>query len=173
MKVIIVMSMSLNGIICLEDRTEGFLSKDGSKLITSLSAEVGSIILGRGTYENVVNNLGDSVVWNSAKMPKVVVTSNPDYQVITGYLSATSPQEAIQLLAVKGISNAALVGGSKLTSAFMASGLVDEIWIDVEPVVVGKGIPLFDPQEFEVRTELLSVEKINNGELLLKYKVVE
>lgn len=173
MKVTIMMSMSLNGIICLEDRTESFLSKDGGKLITSLSAKVGSIILGRGTYENVINNLGDSVVWNSAKIPKVVVTSNPDYEVVDDYISVTSPEAAIELLKAKGVTQTALVGGSKLTSAFMASGLVDEIWIDVEPVVVGKGVPLFKPKEFEVRTELLSVEKVNNGELLLKYKVVK
>lgn len=167
------MSKSLNGIICLQDRTEGFLSKEGGALITKLSADTGGLMLGRGTYENVINNLKDSVAWYLADIPKVVVTSNPDYDVIRSYSIATSPQAAIELLEDKGVSEAALVGGSKLVSVFMANGLVDEIWLDVEPVVIGKGMPLFDPKDFEVRTELLSVEKVNNSELLVKYKVVK
>jgi dihydrofolate reductase len=88
------MSMSLNGVICLEDRTESFLSKEGGSLITRLSAETGSLILGRGTYENVINNLKDSVSWYLSEIPKVIVTSNPDYQVIDTYSTAISPQLA-------------------------------------------------------------------------------
>jgi dihydrofolate reductase len=173
MKVKLIMSISLNGVICLEDRTESFLSKAGGALITKLSIDVGSLILGRGTYENVINNLKDSVSWYLSDIPKIVVTSNPNYRVIESYLTAISPQAAIKLLEDKGVTEAALVGGSKLASVFMAAGLVDEIWLDVEPIVIGKGIPLFDPKDFEVRMELLSVDKVNNSELLVKYKVVK
>jgi riboflavin biosynthesis pyrimidine reductase len=55
---------------------------------------------------------------------------------------------------------------------FLAAGLVDEIWLTVEPLLFGGGTPLLAAR-VDVRLELLASEKLNAaGTLLLRYRVV-
>jgi riboflavin biosynthesis pyrimidine reductase len=54
---------------------------------------------------------------------------------------------------------------------FFAAGLVDEIWLTVEPILFGGGTPLLVAR-VDVRLELLASEKLNAaGTLLLRYRV--
>jgi dihydrofolate reductase len=177
MKVVLAMAMSLNGMIALEDGTEPFLSVAGGELNTKLIREAGGLIWGRHTYENVImryNGVDEMDLGPLLKdIPKVVVSRDPSYKVNGDYMLAASPQAAINLLGSKGLREAAVVGGSKLNAAFLAAGLVDELAVIVEPVLVGKGLPLFASSDIEIRAKLLSVEQVNDGELLLKYKVIK
>jgi dihydrofolate reductase len=169
------MAMSLNGVIALDDGTEPFLSVAGGELNAKLIRETGSLIWGRRTYENVLKryNGKDEMDLGSLlkDIPKVVVSHDQNYQVHDEYMLATSPQAAIELLASNGIKETAVVGGSKLNAEFLSAGLVDELAVIVEPVLVGKGLPLFAPSDMEFPLDLLSVEQVNKGELLIRYKV--
>ena len=71
----------------------------------------------------------------------------------------------------KGFTSALVGGGGKLNASFMKENLVDEIYLDVEPVVLGKGVKLFDDGEFEKSLELLVIKKISKDEIQLHYKV--
>lgn len=64
-------------------------------------------------------------------------------------------------------------GGSSINSLFMESGLIDEIYIDVEPIVLGSGIKLFAEEDFEYDLEFLKVNKINPHTIQLHYKVIK
>lgn len=70
-------------------------------------------------------------------------------------------------------------GGGRLGGALLRAGLVDEVDIDLLPVVIGgRGTPaLFDapplgPDEWPHRLELLSAEQLAGGRLRLRYTVV-
>ena len=66
-----------------------------------------------------------------------------------------------------------LVGGSKIYSSFMKEGLVDELYLTIEPVVFGNGKNLFSDESFETKLELVSSKKLNKkGTILLKYRVL-
>jgi dihydrofolate reductase len=167
------MAMSVNGIIALEDDSEDFLSREGGKLISSLVLKSGSLIWGRRTYETVQKNFIDTFEAELTSIPKVVVTSNLEYKTTEKYLVAHSPLEAINLLKSLGVKNIAIVGGSKINSSFLELGLIDEIVINMEPAIIGRGLPLFAPLKIEVKVKLISVVQANKGELLLRYKVVK
>jgi len=66
-----------------------------------------------------------------------------------------------------------LTGGGKLNGAFMKEGLVDEIYLDVEPTVFGKGIPLFGDADFEAKLQLIGTKKLSDNEIQLHYKVLK
>lgn len=55
----------------------------------------------------------------------------------------------------------------------MKEGLVDEIYLDIEPIVLGKGIQLFEDADFESKLELLETRKFSNNEIQLHYKVLK
>lgn len=55
----------------------------------------------------------------------------------------------------------------------MKEGLIDEIFLDVEPVVFRKGIKLFADADFEAKLELLETRNFSNNEVQLHYKVLK
>ena len=65
-----------------------------------------------------------------------------------------------------------LAGGARVYSSFIKEGLVDEIYLTVEPVIFGQGKPLLADGDSDVNLKLVSSKKLNkNGTLLLKYIV--
>ena len=64
-------------------------------------------------------------------------------------------------------------GGGTLNTSFMAENLIDEIYLDVEPIVFGKGIRLFKENDFEAKLKLLEIKKLSNDEIQLHYQVLK
>lgn len=101
---------------------------------------------------------------------KVVVVSRK--LKTNGRMTAVkSPPEALSFLRREGFSQAPVCGGGKLNSSFMKANLIDEIYLDIEPVLLGKGIKLFADAEFETKLELMKVKKLSKDEVQLQYKV--
>jgi len=73
-------------------------------------------------------------------------------------------------LQARGFQRCALLGGSHVHSLFFEAGLVDEVWLTVEPVLFGGGTPLL-ARRADLRLELLAAEKLGAHALLLKYRV--
>jgi riboflavin biosynthesis pyrimidine reductase len=82
-----------------------------------------------------------------------------------------APQAIADDLRTRGFRHCALLGGSQVHSLFLAAGLVDEIWLTVEPALFGAGTPLL-AHEADVRLELDATEKLGASTLLLKYRVL-
>ena len=164
--------MSSNGFICRPDRSEDFLSHDGGEYVINQAKSIGNIIWGRQAYENVKQNLPRfDVVLRGVR--RVIVSRNPTMQVAEGYDLANSPQAALDLLSSLGMETTLLDGGCNLNSSFLKEGLVDEIHLIAEPVLVGSGLTVVSEKIRDIRLSLLTAEPIHQGEVLLKYKVIK
>ncbi len=64
----------------------------------------------------------------------------------------------------------AVGGGPRFAQALVARGLVDEYYLTVFPVVLGRGSPMFGPMEGQQTLELLSAKSYRWGELVLHYR---
>lgn len=165
------MAMSVNGMIATPDGQEEFLSDENWQTFAQLVNEFGNFIVGRGTYE-AVKNWGAGYGFDDfTEAYKIVVSDNPAYPLDPGYELASSPEEALNLLAKAGFEKALLGGGSTNNASFARAGLIDEVILNIEPVVVGKGIPVFKPEDFQLSLELLATKKIEPGILQLHYQV--
>jgi len=91
--------------------------------------------------------------------------------VPAGYTLANSPKEALSLLEKEGFKPVLLAGGSNLNASFAKEGLIDEIIINIEPVIVGKGIPVFATENFDLKFLLLGTKIIDDQIIQLRYKV--
>lgn len=58
-----------------------------------------------------------------------------------------------------------------MNSSFLKERLIDEIYLDVEPIILSNGIKLFADAEFESKLELIEIKKISKDEVQLHYKV--
>ena len=55
--------------------------------------------------------------------------------------------------------------------AFLKDGLIDEIYLSVHPLVLGKGIKIFEGGEVKVNLKLLGIKELKEDLVQLHYKV--
>jgi dihydrofolate reductase len=63
------------------------------------------------------------------------------------------------------------VGGATLVSSLVTAGLVDEIRLVVQPIVLGRGTPLFKDVKERQALTLLEARPLNAGAVWLNYSV--
>lgn len=173
MKITLYMAMSANGIIATETGEEEFLSHDNWEKFYSLAKEFGNFIVGKNTYEAVKQwdegyNFDDLV-----GIEKVVISHDQSFKLDKGYTMANSPQDALNKLSEKGFETVLVTGGATINSAFAKTNLLDEIILNIEPVIVGKGIPLFAPEDFELKLKLVASDTSKKRIVTLKYTVLK
>lgn len=130
------------------------------------------IVMGSGTYESVRKNLKLDI----KDRLRIVLSNSPEKYLSEQQdslleFSSETPKNLVERLSDK-YDEMLLVGGAKVYSSFIQEGLIDEIYLTVEPVIFGDGKKLFDQLDFEVKLKLQTIKKLNsNGTLLIKYKV--
>jgi dihydrofolate reductase len=153
-------SMSLDGFVVQADRTPGPLHawlwsgdrqsrhSDSIKLSTesrewfdSAVDRVGATVAGRRTYE-------DSGRWGGElpfDWPFFIVTHRPpeDADAVPFTFVTEGVERAVELAKeAAGQKNVTVMGGD-MTRQCLAAGLLDEIDIDLVPILLGEGVPLF------------------------------
>lgn len=170
MKVILWMAISVNGIIARENGEEDFLSHDNWIEFAKKTNQVGSLVWGRKTYQ-AVRTWDKQYLEDLKKVRKIILSKKPNLELEEGFTQAHSPKEALEILSKEGFKEVVLTGGSNNNSSFVKEGLIDEIILNVEPVIIGKGLPLFAPENFDLKLKLLKVSKLENNLFQLHYKV--
>ena len=103
---------------------------------------------------------------------KVVVVSRSDFETsVKNHFVVKSPKEAIERL--KDFSSVIVAGGGILNLSFLKENLIDEIYIDTEPVVFSPGIKLFEGEEVEKRLELVGTKMFSKNGTQAHYKVIK
>ena len=103
----------------------------------------------------------------------VVFTLEKDPKPIEGVKWVSGePEKVLEELESMGYQSALLGGGAYLNGLFLKKGLVDELMVTVEPKIFGDGLSLFSG-DFDVNLEFISMEKINDNSIVLKYKVLK
>lgn len=166
MHVTLYLSITANGFIATENDDTGWVSLTEWKSFSSKIQKAGNLIIGRRTYEV----MGKNKEFEKLGKVKVVVVSQTlkTNKVIT---IVKSPREALTYLQQQGFSAALVCGGGKLNSSFMKEKFIDEIYLDIEPIILGKGIKLFADAEFEAKLQLIGIKKLSKDEVQLHYRV--
>jgi dihydrofolate reductase len=85
-----------------------------------------------------------------------------------------SPAELISEYDKAGYELMLVVGGPKIAASFLKEGLVNELWLTIEPRIFGAGDNLVTNEKLDIDLALLSIEKVNEqGTLITKYSVLE
>ena len=65
-----------------------------------------------------------------------------------------------------------VMGGSLIGKSLFEAGLVDEFGVNIHPVLLGSGIPLFCEMDRPIDLELLECKQLDNGCVFLNYRVI-
>ena len=142
-------------------------SKEDQATFRKLVRESDTVIIGRNTYEV------QKKAFRAARgTPRIVMTrslSRFKKETVPGFLEFTSlsPSALIAQLRARFMRQVLLASGPKLTKAFLKAGLVDELWLTVEPIVLGGRSQKMPPYQ---HMRLLRKKRLNkSGTMLLKY----
>ncbi|MBD3583048.1 dihydrofolate reductase family protein [Flavobacterium selenitireducens] len=139
---------------------------------------IDTILLGRKTYEMFVEywpqeaSEGEIMADRLNATPKVVVSSTikkapwgnwPDALVLSG-----DPVEEIAKLKSQQGKDIVVWGSLSLARTLIRSGLVDEYQIRVVPVILGRGIPLFEKSD-PIALKLVKTQSYKSGIAYLRY----
>ena len=164
------MAMSLNGMIASKNGDEDFLSDANWESFRKLAEKHGCFIIGRKTYEAVQKWSDYNFDDIDAKL-KIVVSGDKNLKLEPPFLLATSPDDAVKKAETMNFENVILTGGSTINGAFITENLIDEVIINIEPAILGNGVPLFAENEFEKRLSFIESIKITDDILQVRYKV--
>ena len=166
MKTVLYMAVTINGLIAKEDDNTDFTTQIEWGSFFAKIKECRNVIMGHRTYEimKAAGNLEE------LKDIEIVVISHE--KGIPNADLADSLQSALTILKGKGYEQALVAGGGMTNGEFMQARLIDEIFIDVEPFAMGKGIKLFGDADFEAKLELLGTKMLSPNEIQLHYKVI-
>lgn len=167
MKTILLCAVSLDGKIARDSFDKlAWVSRENKKFFAQVTRKTGIVIIGHNTYQLIKKPLKGRLL--------LVLASKPwEEKEIPGQIEFTndSPTEILKNLEKRGFKRVFLGGGRKINTLFLKQNLIDEIWLVYEPVILGKGIGLFEEEKFDISCSLLSVSKIAKEIFLVKYKI--
>ncbi|MFZ2522450.1 MAG: dihydrofolate reductase [Minisyncoccia bacterium] len=135
------------------------------------SKSAGNTIMGKNTYI-------ETSKYGYFPFPDAlnIVVSNQEIENKWGdnvLITKKSPKDILNLLETKNFKTAFVAGGGQLNSSFLKENLIDEIYLDVEPLIFGKGIKVFSEADFEYDLKLMEVNKLNEDTIQLHYKILK
>jgi len=185
-KIKLFIATTLDGFIAREDGSLDWLSgsnADSPQLEEKPTNEndggygeflstIDLVVMGRSTYEEI---LGFGVEWPYSNFRSYIVTSKKNYETKTDntYTLNGIEQNAIAKIKSESKKSIWIVGGGNIITQFLNHDAIDEMTLNVFPIILGKGIRLFPDEPKETMFELKNIESFNSGFVNLTYKRIE
>ena len=169
-----------------EDRTRGFThggwaAKYGDEVLAQhvsqgMSAKGGGFLFGRKTYEHMASywphqtdgNPYTDVLNRKVKYVASNTVRDPDWQnttVISGEVI-----DDIAKLKTEGDDDLLILGSGQLIRSLLPHGLIDELTLVINPVVLGSGQRLFDGDGTYTKMQLVESKPTTTGALITVYR---
>jgi len=133
---------TLDGFIADEDGAFDFFVHDDAlvaDMFASLKRDYTAVLMGRATYEvGLAAGVTDPYPWLDSYVVSTTMERSPDPKV-----TLLRDLDAVEAFVRGDGGRVWLCGGGALASAMHARSLIDELELKVNPVVAGRGIPLF------------------------------
>ncbi|ANH75242.1 dihydrofolate reductase family protein [Ralstonia insidiosa] len=173
---------SLDGFIATTDHSLDWLMQFGSLDGTSYDGfirDVGALAMGASTYEWLLRELvkpgtaqaapwpyaQPAWVFTSRKLPAV---EGADVRFVQGDVAPVHQQ----MRAGANGKNVWIVGGGELAGQFLDRGLLDELIVQIMPVVLGNGLPLLPRAVVTPALKLTSATPYKDTFVEVRYEVV-
>lgn len=170
-KVIFGGACSLDNYIARQDGAIDWLmwSDEVAEISAASWQRFDTVLMGRKTFEAALR-LGQSPAMPSVATFVVSHTLNPpedrSYSVISDNVG-----DAVRAMKNVDGKDICLMGGGVLANSLFEEGLIDVLEMNVHPLLLGTGLPLFNPMSRQLNLELREARTLGNGCMILAYDV--
>ena len=162
---------SLDNFFARKDDTVDWLlpSKEVNEIMTSYWKTIDTIVMGRRTYEVAVRS-GHS---GATPGKKTYVCSRTLKKPDTEALSFVSEDAAtfVRRLKHEEGKDICIIGGGLLAKSLFEADLIDEVGLNIHPVLLGSGIPVSYEMPLQIDLELIKSQTLSTGCVVLTYAV--
>lgn len=185
-KITYVGAVSLDGFLAGADGSLDWLhlSKDVQEVMTNYWKDVDTILMGRKTYVASAGQYApaeDKPKKNKSAMSRKRKEPTMRTYVFSRTLTAIEVPE-VELVAADAVQfvrelkgrpgkGICLMGGGELAQPLLAAGLVDEIGLNIHPILLGSGIPAFRDPGHRIKLTLTECRKLEGSCVLANYTV--
>jgi dihydrofolate reductase len=176
-KVTLYIATSLDGFIARPDGNLDWLTstpapQDGDYGYSDLLGSIGTILMGRKTYEEVI---GFGIDWPYIGFDSYVISTKEDLKIQSPdtHLISKDLRDFVLDLKNKSEKDIWLVGGGQLVTTFINEELLDKMIITIIPKLIGEGIPLFPNKSQEMNWKLIDTQAYDTSVVCLTYERAE
>ena len=180
-KVTLGLAVSLDNYIARKDGGVDWLhwSKEVAAISARFMKTVDALLIGRKTFEVMLaagqtsypgarNYVFSRARRKAATLAKRLGKARPaNVEIIT-----TEAAEFVQKLKREQGKGIDVFGGGELAKALFEADLIDEIVLNIHPIILGSGIPLFHEMTRQLNLKLLRAKPLKNGDLVLSFRVI-
>lgn len=182
-KFIAIAAVTLDGKIAKhKSHMSDWTSKEDKAFLHAMLDKCDVILVGNNTYKTAIKPLSKR---NCIVLTRAIPLSPYEGRAGEG-LQYCNPQKSDlkKIIANKKYKTIAILGGAQTYAYCLQNGMLNELYLTIEPVVFGEGINLFSPFSpspyegrageglYNHRFKLVSIKKLNKqGTALLRYKV--
>lgn len=186
MTVFLIAAITVDGLIAQDERhiSTTWTSREDKVWFEQRTKQAGVMLMGRATFETFNRTmrgrhiivLTKDVAALQAKNGELVqpLAVLPEHETTppTPGVFATDqdPKIVLEMLKNKKYSEVAICGGSSVYSYFLSEGLIDEMYLTIEPKLFGKGLGLLN-QKLELDVTLLDVKQLAPSTLMVHYAI--
>ena len=162
-------AVSLDGFIAGPDEALDWLrmSDDVNAIMRESWKGVDAILMGRKTWEFAVRSGGPS---GASKIATYVFSRTMTEAPDGAELVRDDAAAFVRHLKEQPGGDIVLMGGGALAGALIEDGVVDEIGLNVHPVLLGAGAPMFAGSERRTELELIEARPIARDCVFLRYR---
>jgi len=153
-------AISLDGYIArLNGDSYSWVNPEDEARYQEAVENCGCVLVGRKTYEQY---LKDFLAYKNVTVYVCSSQAKPTPKDNIKYVNDL-PKEILRQVKSDGFSKIIICGGGDINGLFASHGLVNEIIVGIQPVVLGTGIPLFGSSKPSLNLELISTNQYVRG----------
>jgi dihydrofolate reductase len=169
-KVTFGVANSLDNFIARKDGAVDWLlwSSDVTSIMSEFWKTIDTVVMGRKTYE--VAQKGGSTSYPGVKCYVCSRTMQAS-RVKNVEIISEDAGAFLRRLKNEDGKDICVMGGGELAKALFEADVIDEVGLNIHPVLLGSGIPLFLPMDRQVELELLEARSLKKGCVMVMYRV--
>ena len=161
---------SLDNFIARKDDAVDWLlwTKEVAEIMESFWKTIDTVVMGRRTYE-VAAQSGTGAYPGVKNYVFSRTLNKPSNKSLT-FVSEDAADFVRRLKSEEG-KGICVMGGGLLAKSLFEADLIDEVGVNIHPVLLGSGIPLFHEIPRQINLELSECRQLSNGCVVLTYQV--
>ena len=163
---------SLDNFIARKDDSVDWLlwTKEVDEIMKTYWETIDTVLVGRRTYEVASTSSKGGGGYPGVKTYIFSRTIKKASTKKVTFVSEDAASFVRRLKEEEDGKDICVLGGGMLAKSLFEAGLIDEIGLNIHPVLLGSGIPLFYEMPRQIDLEMVKCQQLSNGCVVVTYR---